>query len=817
MKIIYDSAAEEAFGRLARPGVTFIMPNRKWIARGKKAVAGGVGFLGVNFFTFDDLLADLAMMAPRNQWRAVYVFRRLLAEGDTVFSTLRTMEKVRRLFQWCDQMAYLSVYEEDLPYTWRKETPRLLSLYKEAVDATDCITEGMVFREAMDAEVYRKGDYVVMGFTHFAERHRLLLEKLDEVCTVTAIYPASGEAEMPKGLSQVTAYETLDGERALRHMVKKVTETLTETPDASIGVVLRDGGDRKAAVEHLQAVGVTVASTRYKMTEEALYELRLLWRRGDDVASACAYLRQKEASVDGGRVLADALESLHAETLDEVDFYHLPCDLSEEKKDLLVANKAMLEKWHKEARDSWEVFARRTEESARMFQEEDAQVVGEALAATYGDYGILSGEEFESILLDPMEKEATGGVEVSSLDEAYGGTYDLFLFASSDGGAKREKKEDSLMNRSLAKEVAAAGLYRDFFQGDDETARLIHLMEAAKKSAIYKVGDGEAAPFFSSVKNAYPSVNLDVAGEVYERAWDLETAEEDFSEESAAAQKVALVEKGISPSAVDAYLRCPFRYFAENVLGLFSPEEEGRVAMAKGSLYHRAMERYFSDRLRKDDLRAFVEEGYDEKIRDVRPPYLREWEKKEMAQALLAAVESEEGRLADEGKNGAYRPIAFETAFTYPFHGVAIHGVIDRVDKNSEGEEVLIDYKSKGLPEYKDVADYKVMQLSLYALARRYMGNRPASLEYVSVEEARASVMVRDTDRAGGYKGLKKERKYDGDAFDRFLEGAEDALAAVLEQIRRGHFPPMPAKETHCVYCPFGDLCRKEKHRDTAG
>ena len=181
-----------------------------------------------------------------------------------------------------------------------------------------------------------------------------------------------------------------------------------------------------------------------------------------------------------------------------------------------------------------------------------------------------------------------------------------------------------------------------------------------------------------------------------------------------------------------------------------------------------------------------------------------------MARALLAAIQAEEERLADEKRNGGFRPTAFETAFTYPFKDVAIHGVIDRIDRNEFGDEILIDYKSGGVPKYDKVAAYEVMQLSLYALARRSMGNRPASLEYVSVEGAKASVMVRDTTRAGNYSRLCKEKKYDGKAFDGFLNEAENALDRVIASIKKGAFPAEPTEEDACKYCPYGDMCRKE-------
>ena len=364
------------------------------------------------------------------------------------------------------------------------------------------------------------------------------------------------------------------------------------------------------------------------------------------------------------------------------------------------------------------------------------------------------------------------------------------------------------MNRSVARAAMDAGLYPDFFQGEEVTDRLSYLLASSKKSYLYKVGEGEEATVFFALKKDFSAEDLDKSGEVCEEMWELVTEEEDFSAEAAMVLADRLREKGLSPSAVDAYLRCPFRYYAERVLKTAPEGEDGRPVMAKGIIYHEALARYFSDGL--EDLPGFVAAAYDEKMSYLRPEYLWAWEKKDMARALLAAIQAEEERLTDEKRNGGFRPTAFETAFTYPFKDVAIHGVIDRIDRNESGDEILIDYKSGGVPKYDKVAAYEVMQLSLYALARRSMGNRPASLEYVSVEGAKASVMVRDTTRAGNYSRLGKEKKYDGEAFDGFLNEAEIALNRVIASIKKGAFPAEPTEEDACKYCPYGDLCRKE-------
>lgn len=809
MKIIdkpMGSGVESLAEDVDLTGATFIMPNRKWIARSKEVLSRGVGFLGVNFFTFDDLMEELAMARPRNQRRAAYAFRKHLEEGETAFAAVRDMEKIHRLFQWCDDVYYLGIKEEELPYTWRGDRSVLLMAYEDAVREADCVTVGEVFKEAMAAEVRPERKYIVVGFSHYKERHRLLLEKLDGAAHVVAVYPF----EEKKEKEVVALYETVDGERAFRHIVNKSAAALEENPAAKIGVVMNKEEDRVAMKAHFALAKIPAAGSIYILGEETLHQLRLLWRRGEDGPSACAFLRGDLAQIDDARELAAALETLGMKDLSDVDEKPLPYYLYQETRDLLIRYKELLMTWRREDEGSWDDFARRTEKAAEFFGEEAEKIIADALAEAEGDYGRISGREFESILCSFLEKETAPGVDTLSLDEAYGGDYDLLFVFSLDGGWIPGKKEDSLMNRAIAKSAMAAGLYTDFFQGEEMTDRLNFLMASSKKSLLYKVGDGEEAQVFAELKAHYPVEDLDKSREVYEKNWELRTEDEVFSPSSAGMIADELREKGLSPSAIDSYLRCPFSYFADRVLKSAPEEEDGRPAMAKGSIYHEALALYFSEKLSKDGLERFVEAAYDENLAPLKPEYLWAWEKKTMARALMAAIEAEEGRLADEKKNGAFHPVAFETAFTYPFRDVEIHGVIDRVDRNDAGDEVLIDYKSGGLPKYENVAAYKVMQLALYALARRHMGNRPASLEYVSVEKGNVSIMARDTTRAGKYSGLRSERKYDGEAFDAFLDQAEDALGNVLASIKKGDFNASPMDETVCKICPYGDLCRRE-------
>jgi ATP-dependent helicase/nuclease subunit B len=299
----------------------------------------------------------------------------------------------------------------------------------------------------------------------------------------------------------------------------------------------------------------------------------------------------------------------------------------------------------------------------------------------------------------------------------------------------------------------------------------------------------------------------------------------------------------LSATSLQQYAECPFSYYLRYVLGvrpLEEPDEDKIDAAERGSAVHSVLERL---------VRSAIEAG--------KAPQ-EPWSQAEHASAQQMLAEQADRMLA-EGKAGraapwavqaerwrrqlrrvlvaddAYRaargavPRDVEHAFgrddqpplvlNLPGGQVRLGGSIDRVDETSDGELVVIDYKTgksknyEAFPRYDDAAAGadltergKKLQLPLYALAARQgYGDdaTPVSAYYWFADEGDA--------RRGGPVDLP--------AVNRFHE----VLGVLAEGIRDGAFPARPgAFDTYfrsfesCSWCPYDRVCGKARDDEWA-
>jgi ATP-dependent helicase/nuclease subunit B len=132
----------------------------------------------------------------------------------------------------------------------------------------------------------------------------------------------------------------------------------------------------------------------------------------------------------------------------------------------------------------------------------------------------------------------------------------------------------------------------------------------------------------------------------------------------------------------------------------------------------------------------------------------------------------------------------FERTLSWPGGSVTLHGRVDRIDGNADGERAVLEYKTRDAASLR--AKLKLgedHQLAFYGL----LSDAPiASASYVALEPSR--------DRAG-----------DAEA-PRYAESQEALMAhivASMQAIAGG--APLPANgvETICQYCDVRGLCRK--------
>jgi len=272
----------------------------------------------------------------------------------------------------------------------------------------------------------------------------------------------------------------------------------------------------------------------------------------------------------------------------------------------------------------------------------------------------------------------------------------------------------------------------------------------------------------------------------------------------------------ISVSRIDRYLKCPFQFFASEVLKL---EEEPRDEDApppseRGRFLHALFERFF---------REWQQRGHQGITAD-RVPEAREMLGRLAEQALATLSSSEAalerlrlfGSAAGAGiidrvlSMEAERPdpidrrlIEYELDSAYTFRResgtpetLRLRAKIDRVDLLGDGTFRVIDYKSKTVPDPR-----RTVQLQVYTSAVGQQLARDGE-RYASAAEAFYLSMEGDSP----VKALKPAK---GQSLDDVVRAAENRMLQAIDDIGAGHFPPRPVLRSLCGLCPFDQVCRK--------
>jgi RecB family exonuclease len=272
----------------------------------------------------------------------------------------------------------------------------------------------------------------------------------------------------------------------------------------------------------------------------------------------------------------------------------------------------------------------------------------------------------------------------------------------------------------------------------------------------------------------------------------------------------------ISVSRIDRYLKCPFQFFASEVLKLEEePEDEDAPPpWERGRFLHALFETFF---------REWQARGYGSITAD-RVPEAREMliEASERALATLAPTEAtlERARLFGSAAGAgiidrvlsmeAERPAAidrrlieFELDDVFVFRResgetrtVPLRAKVDRVDLLADGTFRVIDYKSKHVPDLK-----RTVQLQVYTSAVAQQLEKAEERHHTPAEAFYLSMEGDSPIRA-----LKAPR---GQSLDDVLRAAEDRMVQAIDDAGAGHFPPRPVPRSLCSLCPYDTVCRK--------
>jgi len=294
-----------------------------------------------------------------------------------------------------------------------------------------------------------------------------------------------------------------------------------------------------------------------------------------------------------------------------------------------------------------------------------------------------------------------------------------------------------------------------------------------------------------------------------------------------------------SPSQLETYAACPFRFFGSRVLRL-EERESDPTRLHYGSLIHRILQRFYQEKREESDTPAnqpLVAIRAQDRPRFIE---LFEEEKNKLDDGMLTpdleALFVGSGGVLDlfleicEGIEGG--PDSFGNLFAeYPLENVRLGedasgrpvlltGKIDRVDgkRSDPGVAIILDYKTGGSPALSSlkvkVVDGRMLQLPLYAAALEIArpGQHVVGAAYVHLSEKAKSEEVaikKAVVPLGQFLATKKEPDAD-------LWNARAALDMALDfagRIRAGRFPltrhGIGSDEVECTaYCPLRHACR---------
>jgi ATP-dependent helicase/DNAse subunit B len=244
----------------------------------------------------------------------------------------------------------------------------------------------------------------------------------------------------------------------------------------------------------------------------------------------------------------------------------------------------------------------------------------------------------------------------------------------------------------------------------------------------------------------------------------------------------------VSPSAIEAFLQCPFLFFAQRTLGLRAPEQP-LGALAQGSIFHTVLAALPGTPLLAESV---FEENFEDYCRRAGVP--EGWRKESVRGEMLRSLRA---FLA-----GAERPLTpaaiTERNFEFPLAGgLSVRGKIDRIDLDPSGRAAVIDYKYSAEARLKSIVkghrDGTAVQGGLYAIATLSALNHPVR-----------SVLFATVRGGTHWDG------WHGDEIDDLARRAREITLDAVARIREGRIAPDPADPSRCAFCDYRDACRIE-------
>lgn len=293
-------------------------------------------------------------------------------------------------------------------------------------------------------------------------------------------------------------------------------------------------------------------------------------------------------------------------------------------------------------------------------------------------------------------------------------------------------------------------------------------------------------------------------------------------------------ERATSPTTLEAWANCPFRYFLDHVLRVREVERpeatEALSAADRGSLVHEILERFvgqagditpghrWSD-VEREQLLAITRACCDKAEARGITGWAAIWrvERRRIERTVLALLDDDEAMRRELG----VAPGALEWAFGIdgnPPVGVdlgdgrclAFRGRVDRIDMSADGRRVVVlDYKTGSSRRYRGidrdaVLGGRCLQLAVYAhAAELYAPGAELHAYYWFVGRPGSSERV-------GYHFDDARRARTRAVLRRMVDGIADGVFPAVPQ-ERGR--PAAGGGSSCGWCPYEPICPPDRDR----
>lgn len=259
----------------------------------------------------------------------------------------------------------------------------------------------------------------------------------------------------------------------------------------------------------------------------------------------------------------------------------------------------------------------------------------------------------------------------------------------------------------------------------------------------------------------------------------------------------------MSPSSLEGFLDCPFQYFARRTLGLdtrpLRPDDRLDFLL-QGTIVHMALSRWKPG---LDPERVF-DTVFQEICREKAVP--EGYKAESIRQRLLDDVR----RYLNDNRLPPRADSIVEQQFSLPVAGdLVVRGRIDRIDRQSDGSLIVIDYKySPAQRVLQKTRDETRLQGPLYAMAAaRALDARVDAMVYCSL---RADTQRKEITYAGWTaEGVNLIPRAEPLTPEWIEQGVERAYETVLE-VRSGRISAAPSDRDLCRRCEMRDVCRLE-------